>query len=136
MATDANAVIDVERNSDRRGVFNNICWRMCTFTWGDILEWWELSIFSFMYLLLVHMQWSKLILLTQVNKEINKRQKQTHKYTEQNDGLQRVRNGQNGWREVRGTSFPVTEWISHRDERYSIGNIVNGTVIALYGDRW
>ena len=28
------------------------------------------------------------------------------------------------------------EWIGHRDERYSPGNIVSGIVIALYGDRW
>ena len=26
--------------------------------------------------------------------------------------------------------------LSHRDERYSIENIVSGTVIALYCDRW
>ena len=26
--------------------------------------------------------------------------------------------------------------ISHRNEKYSIGNIVNDTVMILYGDRW
>ena len=28
-----------------------------------------------------------------------------------------------------------TEWISHEDERDSTGNMVSGTVTALYGDR-
>ena len=30
----------------------------------------------------------------------------------------------------------VMECISHGDERHSMGNIVNGIVIVLYGDRW
>ena len=42
-----------------------------------------------------------------------------------------------GW--VKGSRryrFPVIEGISYRDRRHSIGNIVNDTVIVLYGDRW
>lgn len=38
--------------------------------------------------------------------------------------------------EVKWERFPVTEWISHGDKRYSTGNIVNGIVIGLYGDIW
>ena len=33
-------------------------------------------------------------------------------------------------------SLPVMELIKHRDERYSIRNIVSGILIVLYGDRW
>ena len=29
-------------------------------------------------------------------------------------------------------SLPILQRISHRDERYSIGKVVNGIVIALY----
>ena len=32
-------------------------------------------------------------------------------------------------------SLPVMEQISHRDERYSTENIVNGITIMSYGDR-
>ena len=31
--------------------------------------------------------------------------------------------------------LPVTEQISQGNKRHSIGNIVNGIVIALYGDK-
>ena len=31
--------------------------------------------------------------------------------------------------------LPVMEWIHHKDEGYSIGNTVNDTAVALYGDR-
>ena len=30
--------------------------------------------------------------------------------------------------------LPIMEWISHGDKRYSMGNIVNGTIITLYID--
>ena len=32
--------------------------------------------------------------------------------------------------------LPVMKCISHEDERHSIGNIVNGIVTRLYGDKW
>ena len=45
-----------------------------------------------------------------------------------------------GWTKwVKGSGryrLSVMEYISHRDERYSIGNTVNCIVIALYDDRW
>jgi len=31
--------------------------------------------------------------------------------------------------------LPVTQLVSHGDEKYSIGNIAIGIVIGLYGDR-
>ena len=31
---------------------------------------------------------------------------------------------------------PVSKQLSHRDEMYNMGNIVNNTVIILYDDRW
>ena len=40
-----------------------------------------------------------------------------------------------GWLKGSGTyRLPVMERKSHRDERYSTGNIVNGIVIVLYGE--
>lgn len=33
-------------------------------------------------------------------------------------------------------SLPVTEWITHGDKMHNIENIVNYTVIVLYGNRW
>ena len=30
----------------------------------------------------------------------------------------------------------VIEWISHEDERYSIGNIISGIIMPLYSNRW
>ena len=32
--------------------------------------------------------------------------------------------------------LPVIKEISHEDEKYSLENIVNNTVITLYSDRW
>lgn len=29
-----------------------------------------------------------------------------------------------------------TQGISHRGERYNVGNTVSGIAVALYGDRW
>lgn len=43
--------------------------------------------------------------------------------------------GQNGWRVKEGCRFPVIERVSHGNERFSIGHMVNSTVIALYGDK-
>lgn len=40
------------------------------------------------------------------------------------------------WPKVRGGKVPITERVSHPDERDSIGNIANCTVIVLYSDRW
>ena len=34
--------------------------------------------------------------------------------------------------EIQASSYGI----SHRNKRYSIGNIASGIVIALYGDRW
>ena len=46
--------------------------------------------------------------------------------------------GGGGWAEwVKGSGkyrLPVMEGVSHGDQRYSIGNIVSGSIIALYGD--
>ena len=36
---------------------------------------------------------------------------------------------------IKGYKHPVIKSVSHRDEKYSIGNIVNNMVI-MYGDRW
>ena len=72
------------------------------------------------------------------NKLINKKQKQTLKYRDQTDGCQRWGRG-NGEKWVKGNGrcmVTVMEWISHRDEKYSVENIVSGFVIALHGDRW
>ena len=65
------------------------------------------------------------------------KQKQTHKYREQTAGCQgRVRERWTKWvkmwERVQSSSYRV----SHRNERYYIGNTVNVLVIALYGDRW
>lgn len=35
-------------------------------------------------------------------------------------------------KEVQASSYRI----SHRDKRCSTGNIINGIVMALYGDRW
>ena len=40
--------------------------------------------------------------------------------------------GEGEW-EIQASSYGMNK---SREERYSIGNIVNGIVIALYGDRW
>ena len=32
--------------------------------------------------------------------------------------------------------LPVIEWKSHGDKRCSLESIVNGIIIALYGDKW
>ena len=32
--------------------------------------------------------------------------------------------------------LPVMESTNHRDESHTIGSMVNGAVITLYGDRW
>ena len=40
-------------------------------------------------------------------------------------------------RENKMYKLPATKQkMSHRDEMYSMGNIVNYIVISLYGDRW
>ena len=48
--------------------------------------------------------------------------------------------GLGGWdkevKEIRKYKLPVTKWMSHRCERYSVGNKGNNYVISLYGDRW
>ena len=38
------------------------------------------------------------------------------------------------WIKGSGRYIPATESVSHRDERYSIGNTVSDIAIALYGD--
>lgn len=30
--------------------------------------------------------------------------------------------------------LPGMEWISYGDERHCVGNVVNGTIIVLYGE--
>lgn len=42
--------------------------------------------------------------------------------------------GKSGWRGSGSGRLPVTEWMGHRNERYSIGDIIN--VILFYDDRW
>lgn len=65
----------------------------------------------------------------QTNEHRNKK-KQTHKYRRQTDGYQRSRVGK--WPKwVTGNGryrLPVMEWVSHRDERYSIRSIVYNTI--------
>jgi len=68
----------------------------------------------------------------------NKKQRQTHKYRGQTEGCQE-RWGEDGQKWVEGSGryrLLVTEGVSHGDKRYSIGNIVSGIRITLYGDRW
>ena len=38
-------------------------------------------------------------------------------------------------RETKRHKLSVTKHMSHRNEMYSVGNIVNNYVISLYGDR-
>jgi len=67
-----------------------------------------------------------------MNKQTSKRQKQTHKCRKQNGGCQRGR----GRRGAGVTGFWLWNESMNGDERYSMGNRVNATVIVLYGDRW
>ena len=51
--------------------------------------------------------------------------------------MQKVVRGLTKW--VKGSEryrLPVREWSSHKNQKPSIGNIVNDIVIVLYGDRW
>ena len=32
--------------------------------------------------------------------------------------------------------LPVMEWMTHGNKSHSVGNIVNGIIVAFYGDRW
>ena len=65
------------------------------------------------------------------------KQKQTHRYREKTDGCQ-MEGGLGNWvKNVKG--LRSTNWLlqnNHRDVRYSIGNVVNNTVITMYGATW
>ena len=37
---------------------------------------------------------------------------------------------------IKRYKLPVIRLISHRDEKYSLENIINKIVITLYGKRW
>ena len=65
-------------------------------------------------------------------KWINKKQNQTCKYREQTNGCQGQANGELGkMGEGRGTyRLPGMEWISDRNKRHSMRNIVKDTVMA------
>ena len=71
-------------------------------------------------------------------KQQQQNQNKTYKYRKETDGGQRkgsVRMGK--W--VKGNGRyrpPIIECISHGDKKYSTGNIFDGMVIVLYGDRW
>ena len=38
-------------------------------------------------------------------------------------------------KEIKRYKLPVTKRMSHRDEMYSVGNMINNYVISLYGER-
>lgn len=65
-------------------------------------------------------------------------QKQTHKHRQQTGGCHR--GGGQGMGELGGRDKVVQtscyKKISHKVERYSMGNIVNNIIITLCGDRW
>ena len=42
----------------------------------------------------------------------------------------------NSVKEIKRYRLPVAKYMSHGDERYSLGNTVNDKVISLYDDRW
>ena len=37
---------------------------------------------------------------------------------------------------IKRHKLPVTKSVSHEHEVYSMGNIVNNSVVSLYSDRW
>ena len=68
-------------------------------------------------------------------KQNKQKQKKAHKYREQTDGYYRERqDGQKGEGEGE-IQLPVMEQVSHKDDRYTISNIINSTEIVLYGDK-
>ena len=70
-------------------------------------------------------------------KEWIKQKAKANWQTEQTDGCQC---GVGRWaKSVNGNgryNLLVMEWISHRNKRHSIGNIVSDIIAALYGYRW
>ena len=67
----------------------------------------------------------------QINKDQFSKRKETDS-CQRGDVVQMAKMREELWK----SRLPVLERITHSDERYSIGNTVNNTVIALHGDRW
>ena len=82
--------------------------------------------------------WSHLYVESKTQTWTNKNRNRL-KYREQTGGGQRG-GGRRGWaKQVKGMKrhkLAVMKQVSHRDEKYSLGNIVNNIVIMLCGDRW